>query len=195
MNEQNDWSRWQRQWQQEREPVLDVERLHRQVRRKQRRMRIAVALEALVVLFALVQLLRFERLPHLPPRWHLAAWAMLGFMLLLEWFSLHLRRGTWRLATASTHDLLALSVRRACAGIRLAWLQIAAVLVMLVIVLTAAWPWLQPDRWHHDPHLRLLLVLQIGINAPIVIGGVVLCFWYIRRQRRRLQQLEAWLQE
>ena len=46
-----------------------------------------------------------------------------------------------------------------------------------------------------DPHLRMLLAVQIGINTPIVIGGLAVCFWYIRRQRRRLQQLEAWLRE
>lgn len=194
MSTENDWSHWQQQWQRQ-APMPDIEHLQRQVRRKHGRMVAVAIFEALASIFALVQLVRLQLMPHLPLRWHVAGAAMFGFLVVLQCFVLHVRRGTWRLATADSRSLLQLSARRARAGMRLAWLQVWGLLVLLVMVAMAAWPWLQPERWQHDAHLRMLLALQIGINGPIVIGGLTLCCWYIRRQRRRLQQLEAWLRE
>lgn len=193
MNTQGDWGRWQQQWQQQ--PTLDVERLQRQVRRKRWRMVATVVFEMLALLFAVVQLTRLQFFPQLPLRWHVGGFALLGFCVGLEWFALRFRRGTWQLAAMDSHGLLELSARRARAGIRLAWLQVWALLVVVVIAVIAGWPWLQPERWQHDPRLRSLLELLIGMNAPLLIGGIALSFWCIRRQRRRLQQLEAWLRE
>ena len=191
---QDDWGQWQQEWHQP-QPVPDIERLQRKVRRKHWRMAAVVALGGLTTLFAVAQLIRLQLFPQLPLRWHVAGFAMLGLVAVLQWFFLHSRRGTWRLAAADSRGQLELSARRARAGIRLAWLQVWAVLVLVMIVVIAAWPWLQSERWQHDPHLRLLLALQIGVNGPIMIGGVVSCFWYIRRQRLSFQRLEAWLRE
>lgn len=194
MNTQGDWGRWQQQWQQQ-APMPDIDRLHRQVRRKRRWMVATVVFEALALLFALVQLIRLQFLPQLPLRWHVGGFALLGFCVALEWFAVHFRRGTWQLATIDSHALLELSARRARSGIRLAWLQVWALVVVTVIAVIAGWPWLQPERWQHDPRLRSLLELLIGMNAILLIGGMALSLWGLRRQRRRLQQFEAWLRE
>ena len=146
MNTHDDWDRWRQRWQ-EPQPALDIERLQRQVRRKHRRMVAAVALEGLATLFAVVQLIRLQLMPQLPLRWHVAGFAMIGFIAVLQWFGLHIRCGTWRLAVVDSRALLGLSARRARAGIRLAWLQVWAVPAALLMVVIAAWPWLQAQRW------------------------------------------------
>ena len=193
MNPQDDWSRWGDDWQ--RQPAVDVDRLRRRVRRKRRQMRAMVGIEAALALFAVGQVVRLLLMPWATGRWRI--WAGLAFLLVagMVWLSLRARRGTWRAATESVPDLLRLTAERARAGIRLAWLNIFSVPVLLAITLPIAAPWLAPSRWRHDPGLQHLLLLQLGINGALVVALLLFFAGYIRRQRRRLREVEALLRE
>ena len=193
MSLQDDWSRWGDDWQ--RQPAMDVDRLRRRVRRKRRQMRAVVGLEVASALFAVVQIVRLLLMSWVTERWKI--WAGLVFLLLAGGvcLSLHARRGTWRAATESVPDLLRLTAERARAGIRLAWLNILSVPVLLAITLPIAAPWLAPSRWRHDPRLQHMLLLQLGINGTLVVALLVFFAGYLRRQRRRLREVEALLRE
>jgi hypothetical protein len=105
------------------------------------------------------------------------------------------RRGTWRAAADGVPGLLRLTARRARAGIRLAWLNIAGIPVLLAFTLPVAAPWLAPSRWRRDPALEHLLGVQVGINGALILAALAFFALYIRRQRRRLRRVEALLRE
>ena len=134
-------------------------------------------------------------MPGVTERWKI--WAGLAFLLMAAtvYLALRARRGTWRSATEDIPGLLRLTAERARAGIRLAWMNILSVPVLLAISLPIAAPWLAPSRWRHDPVLQRVLLFQLVING-VVIGAVLVFFVaYIRRQRRRLREVEALLRE
>lgn len=193
MNVSDDWARWGESWQQQATP--DGDDLERRMRRKRRRMRAAAALEILAALLAVVQLLRLLWLPGVGVRW--TAWAIVCLALVAEltWLRLRARRGTWRAASASVPDLLRLSARRARVGLRLAWLDVVGFAVLLAVTVVAAWPWLAPSRWLHDPALRHLLVVQIGIGGLLLLGLIVFLTVFVRRQKQRLRHVQALLRD
>lgn len=191
MNAADDWSRWSGDWQQQEAP--DVDRLRRRVRRKLWKMRAALVLELLCAVFATAQLARLLTWPGVGPRWQI--WAIIVFVLVavLVWLQLRLRRGAWRTAGERVPELLRLSARQARASLRLAWLNITGFVALLALTLATAWPWLLPSRWAHDPTLRALLGLQIGINGSLAIAALVFLVWFMRRQKQHLQRAEALL--
>lgn len=193
MKPQDDWSRWGDDWRQQ--PTVDVDRLRRRVHRKRRQMRVMVGIEMALALFAVTQVVRLLLTPGLAERWKI--WAALAFLLVAVavWLSLRTRRGTWRSATDSVPDLLRMTAKRARAGIRLAWLNILSVPVLLAITLPIAAPWLAPSRWRDDPVLQRVLLLQVGINGVVIIALLIFFADHIRRQRRRLREVEALLRE
>lgn len=188
-----DWNEWAGDWQQE--PARDIERLQRRTHRKLLQMRFMLVFESIVALFALAQVIRLQFIPWVPVRWKV--WAALMFFLVIAvaCMSFRARRGTWRALTASAPDLLRLTVKRARSGIRLAWVNIVSIFVLLAVTLPIAAPWLAPSRWLHDPALRHVLLLQVGVNGPIIIGGIVFFAVYIRRQRRRLREAAELLKD
>jgi hypothetical protein len=193
MNPADDWARWGDDWQHQ--PTVDVDRLRDRVRRKQRQMRAMLAFEACAALFATAQVLRLLLDPGLALRWKV--WAGLALLLLSAsaYLSVRVRRGTWRAAADGVPGLLRLTARRARAGIRLAWLNIAGIPVLLAFTLPVAAPWLAPSRWRRDPALEHLLGVQVGINGALILAALAFFALYIRRQRRRLRRVEALLRE
>lgn len=191
MNPHEDWERWIDVWQQQ--PLVDVDRLRRGVIRKQWRMRLAAALELLATLVAVGQTLRAAVHPGLELRWRIWALVTLAFVLVVQWSFLHARRGAWRALGSDVQDLLRLTARRATVGIRLAKLNLWSMSLWIATTLVVAIPELTPERWQHDPKLKLMIVLQFAINVPIVLMIMGVGVWYIRRQRRRLCEVTALL--
>lgn len=187
MNTHDDWQDWSTQWQQQ--PVVDVERLRRKTLNKRRRMLAMVAFETVASMIAVGQCAWLLASRHVDTRWKLFALGAMVLVTVLWIVSLWLRKGTWRAAGERVADLLRLQAQRARAGIRLAQLQLWALGVVVGGSIVLAWPSLQPSAWLYDATLRRLLLVQVVANAPIVLGGVAFCLWYIRRQRRRLARI------
>ena len=183
----DDWSGWGELWQQQ--PAPDMARLHRLARRKRRRMQLFASLEMLVTLVALWQLLR--AFGHFEWRWKIWSVFSLGLVLGLQTLFLHIRRGTWSTSGSDLASALRLAAERARAGVRLAQVNIWSTVLLLVATAVAAAPDLDPSRWRSDPHLRFVILVQIGANAPIVVLILGACLWYMRRQRRRIRDLDA----
>lgn len=194
MTAHDDWSRWGEDWQ--RQPPVDLDRLRARVRRKLWQMRLVIAFEWLVTLVATGQLVRVLFMPAADARWKL--WAVLVFVVLIApapYLSLRVRRGTWRAQAEGVSGLLRLTARRARAGIRIAWINILSMPLMLAITLPIAAPWLAPSRWRHDPALRHMLLLNVGVCGTVFLVALVFFIAYLRRQRRRLRQVEALLRD
>lgn len=188
MTEQNnDWSQWGELWREQ--PVVDVRRLCREASRKRWRMRIFVMLELAASLVACGQCLRLAATT--TGRWRGWSVASLLLVLLLQALYLHARRGTWRASGEDVHSLLQLTLARARAGIRLAWINLGGTLAWVAFTLAISAPELSPSRWEADARLKVVLILQAAINGPIVLATVALCLWYIRRQRRRIQRASS----
>jgi hypothetical protein len=183
MTAHDDWSRWGEDWQ--RQPPVDLNRLRARVRRKQ----------WLTMLVAMGQSVYLLLMPGADTRWKLWGALMLAMLAPAPYLSLRVRRGTWRAPAESVSDLLQLTMRRARAGICLAWINILSVPLLLAITLPIAAPWLAPSRWRHDPALRHTLALIVGING-VVIGGLLVFFViFLQRQRQRLRRIEALLRD
>ena len=193
MNAQDEWTQWRESW--HRQPAVDVQRLQRQVRHKRWRMIAMVVFEALTSLLALVQTVQLMHHPALSLRWRIFSVGAMVLVLALWGASLRVRRGTWRASGDSASALMRLTEHRARAGIRLAKVGLYGLAVLLVFVIVLAWPQLQPTNWQHDARLRLMLVVQIAFNGPIVLATVAFNLWYIRRQRRRLARIARLLGE
>jgi hypothetical protein len=193
MNVQDDWSRWAEDWQQQ--PSVDIDQLRHRVSRKLWRMRLTATLELLLTAVAVWQTWWLIAHPGIELRWKV--WAACAMLLVLvgQYLLLQARRGTWRVLGSDAGDLLQLTARRAIAGIRLAKLNAWSLLLMLVVTLLVAAPELMPAHWQHDAKLKSLILLQVAVNLPIVVLGFVGCAWYIRRQRRRLRDVQALLRE
>jgi hypothetical protein len=180
----NDWSPWGELWREQ--PAIDVQRLCREASRKRWRMRVFVTLELVASLMACGQCLRLAVMT--TGRWQAWSVASLMLVLLLQALYLHARRGTWRASGQDVHSLVQLTLVRARAGIRLAWINLGGTLAWVAFTLAISAPELSPSRWEADARLKLVLVLQAAINGPIVLGTIALCLWYIRRQRRRIER-------
>ncbi|WP_157956455.1 hypothetical protein [Dyella sp. C11] len=181
----NDWSQWGELWREQ--PEVDVARLQRTASRKLWRMRTLVTLEIAGSIVACAQCVRLAMLT--TGRWHLWSMASLVFVLALQWLYLHVRRGTWRASGDDVHSLLKLTLQRAAAGIRLAKLNIWATLAWVAVSVVVGLPELEPARWQADPRLKSMLVLQVAVNAPLMVGIFAFYFWYIRRQRARIVRI------
>lgn len=191
MNPQDDWAQWGESWR--RQPTADIQRLRLRVERKRRRMLAVVALEWVVSCLSVVAVVSALLSDQVELRWKIAATGSLALVALLLYLGLHVRRGTWRASADSVQALLQLTMRRARAGIRLAWIQMGATLLVATAVLLLALPDLQPASWQHDAKLRLILVVQFAANTPVVLATLAFCVWYIRRQRRRIERIASLL--
>lgn len=183
----NDWSQWGELWRDQ--PTADVARLRREVTRKRWRMRVFVTLEIIASVFACGQCVWLAMT--VSGRWRWWGVASLLLVLLLQTLYLHVRRGTWRASGHDVTSLLRLTLARARAGIRLAWINLWSTLAWLALTLLVSAPELAPSRWEADPKLRLVLTLQVAINGPLIVATIALCAWYIRRQRRRIARIDA----
>lgn len=193
MNVQDDWARWAETWQQQ--PPVDIDGLRQRVGRKLWRMRLTTTLELLLNAVAVWQTWRMIVHPGLELRWKLWAACAMLLVLAMQYLFLQARRGTWRAPGSDAGDLLQLTARRAIAGIRLAKVNAWSLLLLIAVTLLVAAPELTPEHWRHDANLRSLVLLQCVLNLPIVVLGLVGCGWYIRRQRRRLRDVQALLRE
>lgn len=193
MNDKNEWRDWSTLWQQQ--PSVDIKRLRRGAHRKLWRMRLTVALELLVTLIALAQVARLMLDPGTEWRWKVWGGMLLVLLPVGQGLLLHVRRGAWRATGEEAGDILQLAAKRAIVGIRLAQLNVWSLLLVLAVTLVVAAPDLTPTHWQHDPQLRSMVLMQCAINLPVIVGGVALCVWYIRRQRRRLREVQALLRD
>ena len=184
MSEQDEWSEWSESW--HRQPVADVRGLQRQVKYRRWRMISMVALEALTSLVAMAQTVRLMHHPILSLRWRIFCVGATVLVLVMWAVSVVVRRGTWRASGDRINDLLRLTERRARSGIRLARAGLWGLAALVVFAIAVAWPQLQPASWLHDPKLRLMLLVQISFNGPVVMAIVAFNLWYMRRQRLRL---------
>ena len=191
MNVQDEWDRWAEVWQQQ--PPADMERLHRRARRKLWRMRAIVVFELLVSAIAVAQVMRLMGFAGIEWRWKLWAALTLVLLLIMQGLLLRARRGAWRASGDGPGAVLRLMARQAVAGIRLARVNIWGVVLWVAVTLLVAAPELAPARWQHDPQLKRLILLQCAVNLPIIVAGLGLCAWYLRRQRRRLREVQALL--
>jgi len=182
----NDWSQWGELWRDQ--PAVDVSRLARAASRKRWRMRVMVALELLTSAGACVQCIRLMSIT--TGRWQVWSLATLAFMLILQWLYLHVRRGTWQASGNDVHSLLQLTLQRAVAGVRLARVNLWSTLVWVMLTVLVSVPELEPARWQGDPKLKLILVLQLAVNGPLILAIIAFCIWYIRRQRARISRIE-----
>lgn len=193
MNVQDDWTGWTEAWRQQ--PAVDIDRLRRRVSWKLRRMRLTAALELLLNAVAVWQTWRLIAHPGVEWRWQLwAAFAML-LVLVVQALLLQVRRGTWQAPGSDAGDLLQLTARRAIAGVRMARVNVWSLLLLIVVTLLVAAPELTPAHWQHDAKFRSLVLLQCALNLPVVVLGFAGCAWYLRRQRRRLRDVQALLRE
>ena len=194
MNAHDDWARWGNTWQRP-QPPIDTSALQRRTQRKLRNMRIVVGLEVVVTLFATSQLVWMLLQPETTLRWQ--AWCGASFVLMagLIAMEIHIRRGTWHASNGSNRDLLGLDKRRTATSIRLAKWNILGLLLLLAITLIAAAPYFDLQRWHDDARLRVIIAVQIAANTPVVVSALVICTWYVRRQRRRIARIDALLAE
>lgn len=191
MNAGDDWSRWTHTWQQE--PAVDVDRLRRQVRRKRLRMRAFMALRVVGAIFVIAQLARLQLVPGIPVPMRVWGGVMSPLFALIFYMRVRQYRGTWDVASESTADLLRLTEKRARAGIRLAWANISAIVLVSVVSLAFAAPYFVSARWQQDLHLRQTLVSLIVFNGIIAVAALVLNVWYMHRQRARLQRIDTLL--
>ncbi len=187
----SDWTRWGEQWRTQ--PGIDVAHLRAQARRKLLRMRLMVGVELLATALACGQLVWMLLWDETTWRWKIWAGCTLAFLIGLEASLLWVRRHTWSVPADSMAALLELGLKRARAGLRLARLNAGGLAVVVAASLLAAWPWLDPQRWQADPHLKLLVLVQCAANLPVVVIGFAFCAWYARAQKRRIAALEALL--
>ena len=187
MKPDDDWTRWSDAW--KRQPAVDVQRLQRRVRRKLWQMRATVAWRWTSGLVAVALVGRVQLMPEVPLP--LKVWAALILLLLaaLLYFRLRAYRETWHAVSDSVPDLLRVTAKRARAGIRLAWVNIAGTLMMVTGSLLIAAPRLMSSRWQYDPALRQLLISLIVVSAFFLTFNVAFMF----RQRRGLRDAEALL--
>lgn len=187
----DEWSQWGELWKQQ--PVADHAQLRRVAARKRLRMRAMVVLELLLTSVAIGQILWV--FGPCPPRWRIWCVLSLIFVLTVQALYVHIRRGTWRASGSDLRSMVELTVNRAKAGIRLARLNAWSTLIWVVVTLIVAIPELNPARWQHDAKLRLTLILQFAVNAPLILALVAFCAWYIRRQHRRIRQANELLEQ
>jgi hypothetical protein len=185
----DEWSQWGELWQQQ--PSVDIRWWQKRAARKRLRMQGIVAIELLLSLSAVGQCLRL--FGDYGMRWRIWGGLTLLFVLILQGFYLHIRRGTWRASGADVRSLLQLTAARAHAGIRLAKLNIWGTLLWVVFTLLVAMPELDPGRWQTEPKLERILLLQFAVNTPMIVILLIFCAWYIRRQRQRLRSIHALL--
>lgn len=191
MSAPDDWSVWGEAWRSQAVPSMDD--LRRRVRRKRWRMSLFVALELLYSLYIVVSLLWLLLHPGYPAVMKFWMVLMLPLVLVTQAMFLHVRRGTWRAMGEDLPALLALLRRRAQAGIRLAklWMWSNGLQALTAVLCFA--PELTLQRWQSDPWLRRMVEWNVGVNA-VVLGALFAgCAWYIRRQRRKLADVEAML--
>jgi len=193
MKPADDWNRWAQTWQQQ--PSINVDQLRQQVRRKQWRMRIFIVWRVIGAIIVVTALTRLQMAPGIPIPMRVWGGIMLPLFALIFYMRVRQYRGIWNAASEGTVDLLRLTAKRARAGIRLAWTNVAAIILISVVSLSFAAPYLMPVRWLHDPNVRHVLAPLIATNGAIAIAALVINASYMHRQRARLHHVEALLAE
>lgn len=189
MSDSDFWQRLQEDWQAASPPV-DLAVLRRQVHRKRRRMQALQLLDVVAGLAAtgfLVVAMRSVHEPHLHLLFVLLLVVVWGSIAVGAW----LRRSTWKPQGTDAESLLRLSIRRARAGIGFVWLNVVGMPVVYAIVL--------PFFWHifstGSPAQRRNLWGGVAVNAGFYALVIVWAVWYGRRQRRKLKQARALLEQ
>jgi len=191
MNAPDDWGAWGEAWRGQSVPSMDD--LRRRVRRKRWRMGLFVGLEMLLSLYVIGLLLWLLLHPGFPALMKFWVALMLPLVLVTQAMFLHVRRGTWRAMGEDLPALLALLRRRALAGIRLAKLWAWSNGLQALTAALCFAPELTLQRWRHDPWLRRVVEWNVGVNVVLLGALFAGCAWYIRRQRRKLAEVEAML--
>jgi hypothetical protein len=183
----DDWAALGETWR--RSPPVDLTALRRKVDGKRRRMALMVSLELALTAAASVLIVRTALYASTGTRaaW---AWTMLAFVWLFQLVLLHARRRQWRPPTLAAADLLALIKSRARAAIRLAWLNIAGIVVAFLLSLPFA-----IDEWANGQLSTKRLIALAAFTCVSSAAFVTFCGWYVRRQRRRIAVADALLRD
>ncbi len=167
-----------------RDPAIDPDRILRTLRRQRRRSLAMMGLELSASVLCSMELINQIRHP-LPGRSTAWAWAMLGVVWVFQALLISLRRSPRRGPTLTPISLLEHTAVRARTAIRLAWLNIGAMIVFAAIGLGLA-----ASRWP-DPAARRPIVVAASLSLGFVVGFSMVLRWYLRRQRRTLAAAQA----
>lgn len=189
MNPEDFWRTLQEDWQSA-SPEVDLTGLKREVRRKRRQMQGLQTLEVLLALVATGFMIRMLLTVH-KPHAHLLFWALL----VIVWASLA-AGAWWRFTTRKpqgmdAESLLKLIIRRARAGFRFIWLNVAGLLVIYAVALPFFWQWFS----NGDAIQRRAVVVNLVLNAGVLVITVAWGLWYGRRQRRKIRRAQAMLRQ
>ncbi|MGH8127138.1 MAG: hypothetical protein ACRETC_02065 [Gammaproteobacteria bacterium] len=183
------WERLQEDWQSV-SPTVDPLALIQQVQRKRRRMQLFQAFDVAAGLVAtglLIWKLLTVHLPHI----HVLFWIVLTVIWVSVATGAWMRRSTWKPQGMDIESLLDLTVRRARAGLRFVWFNLLGLLVIYAIAF--------PFFWHlfsnGTPVQRAGLIGSVVSNAISCLLIIAWAVWYGRRQRRKLRQALALLEQ
>ena len=191
MNERDDFHRLGALWREDGPAPLAPELVPDLVRaadRKRRRMRLLVGLElgcTVVATYVIARGIADPVRSVFTDERRVWNWLTLALVWLSQAVLLYQRRAEWRTPTATAVDLLALARQRARTAIRLVWLNLASLaLFAAVTVPFALAEWSAGTR-------QAKLVLLGQATAVVLLLAVVALISYLRRQRRRLREVEA----
>lgn len=166
------------------DPAIDPIRILRTLRRQRRRSLAMMGLELSASVLCSVELL--DQILHPSPgRSSAWAWAMLGVVWVFQALLISLRRSSGRGPTLTPISLLEHTVARARTAIRLAWLNIGAMIAFAAIGLVLA-----SSRWS-DPAARRPIIVAASLSLGFVVGSSLVVRWYLRKQRRTLVAAQA----
>ncbi|MGH8225503.1 MAG: hypothetical protein ACRER1_05060 [Gammaproteobacteria bacterium] len=189
MSDKAIWEKLQEDWQ-SMSPTVDPVALRRQIHRKRRRMQMLQALDVVLGLVAtgvLVKQVLPMPLPHMR--------ALFWILLVVVWVSVAagawLRRSTWKPQGMEIESLLDLTVRRARAGLRFVWFNLLGLLTV-----DAIWLGFFGHLFSGGTPLQRAAFLGAVVSIAIVYAlAIVWAVWYGRRQRRKLRQAQALLEQ
>jgi hypothetical protein len=188
------WQNWIVDWQ--RAPTPSLQSLRHEAARKRRRMQIIVALELLtsaVGFFVIVlALLRFRK-DAVTCVTLVSAGLLMGGM---QWLTLYVRRTTWRSVADTPAEWLRLAIRRARIALLLIRIQIVGGVVSALLAIPLVVHVWQQDT-SPEAHARLIhiVVVNIAVNAVILIPALGWAIWYAARQRRKIRDAGIMLRE
>ena len=189
MNHEDFWHRLQEDWHSV-SPAVDLAGLRRQVQRKRRRMQVLQTLDVLLGLVATAVMIKLMLSDH-KPHTQLLFWGLLVLIWVAIGAGAWLRYSTWKPRSTDAASLLQLTIRRARAGFRFIWLNVAGLLVLYGIAV--------PFFWHlysnGTPAQRKVVLSNLGLNFAIFVITVVWAIWYGRRQRQKIRRAQAMLRQ
>lgn len=189
MSEIDFWQRLQEDWQSA-PSAVDLSALRRQVHRKRRRMQLLQALDVVLGLVAtgvMIKQLYFLHVPHV----RLLFWILVFFVWASVALGVWLRRSTWKPRGTDARSLLQLTIRRARAGLRFVWANLAGLLLLYAV----AAPFFVPAFLDGTLRRRYALAGVVYAQVAVFALGVAWALWYGRRQKHKLRQAKALLEQ